>query len=87
MSDAEQQWEESGRGMAPRQQHVVVTAATREQAAFSAYSSHLSECPPCNARLEGGGPFCDEARQLGDLYLAAYDARRAEARADELRTL
>lgn len=81
MSDTEQQWEESGRGAAPHQQRVAVTAATRAETAFSAYNNHLSACRDCNARLESGSPFCDEAKQLGDRYLAAYNESRAEARA------
>lgn len=78
MSDLEYQWTESGRGAAPRQQRVVVTAAARAEEAFEAYNAHLSSCPACNARLVSGSPFCDEGAQLGDAYVAAYDESRAE---------
>jgi hypothetical protein len=67
VSRVEQQWEESGRGAAPHQQRVVVTAAAREEAAFSSYCGHLSGCRECNARFETGAPFCDEAKELGAL--------------------
>jgi hypothetical protein len=78
MSDIEQHWDESGRGMAPHQRRVAVTAATRVEEAFSAYNRHLSICRDCAPCLESGGPLCDEAKRLGDVYLAAEKASRAE---------
>ena len=78
MSDIEYQWAESGRGAAPRQQRVVVTAAGRAEEAFEAYGAHLSGCRQCNDRILSGSDFCDEGKQLGDAYVAADDARRAE---------
>lgn len=78
MSDIEHQWAESGRGAAPRRQRVVVTPATRAEAAFQAYGAHLSDCRQCNDRILSGGDFCDEGKRLGDVYVAAYEASRAE---------
>lgn len=78
MSDIEYQWAESGHGAAPHQQRVVVTAAARAEAAFEDYGAHLSGCRQCNDRILSGSEFCEQGKQLGDAYVAAYEASHAE---------
>lgn len=83
MSGTEYQWAESGRGAAPRQQHVILTPAARAETAFGDYNAHLSSCRQCNDRILNGSDFCDEGKRLGHVYVAAYDASRAEATSGE----
>lgn len=75
-------WRESGRGAAPQPQRVVVTAKARTDAAFDAYSTHLSTCRECDQRTEAGEPLCAEAKRLGQVYLAADRVSRGASHAE-----